>query len=64
MNTALTNGESNSNDLTYNSLCGSEMEACNLGTGTYASYSQNVKPITTVPVDGINPKTNYPLQRI
>lgn len=64
METALTNGESNSNNLTYNSLCGSEMEACNLGNGTYASYSQGVKPITTVPVDGLNPKTNYPLQRI
>lgn len=62
MNTTLNNGESN--DLTYHSLCGSEMEACNLGSGVYASYSQNVKPITTVPVDGLNPKTNYPLQRI
>ena len=64
MNTALNNGQSNSNNLTYHSLCGSEMEACNLGNGAYATYSQSVKPITTVPVDGINPKTNYPLQRI
>ena len=60
METAINSG--NSNDLAYNSLCGSEMEGCDLGSGVYASY--NVKPITTVPVDNMNPKTNYPLQKI
>jgi hypothetical protein len=60
METAI--NSNNSNDLAYNSLCGSEMEACDLGSGAYASY--NVKPITTVPVDNMNPKSNYPLQRI
>jgi len=60
METAI--NSNNSNDLAYNSLCGSEMEACDLGSGAYASYG--VRPITTVPVDNMNPKSNYPLQRI
>jgi hypothetical protein len=57
-----TSSMAESNSVAYRSFCGSEMEACNLGNGVYANYG--VKPIATIPVDGLNVRTNYNTQKI